>query len=128
MNAHEMACKEAESDALKRAAMKLGISMGLGLYEKTGDFVDDAPKPAPTQVLKPTGVGITEQDVERATNRDALNKRITAMSKVVIAKRLKTLDELKADMKTKYGVDSTQALSDTQAKELLANLEAMANG
>lgn len=60
-------------------------------------------------------------------NRESLNKRITAISKVVIAKRLKTLDELKADMKSQYGVDSTQALSDTQAKELFAKLQGAAN-
>lgn len=33
-DAHENAGKSAESDALKRAAVKLGLSLGLALYEK----------------------------------------------------------------------------------------------
>lgn len=40
-NPGEMAIKEAETDALKRAAMKLGRSLGLALYDKTQEFVDD---------------------------------------------------------------------------------------
>lgn len=42
MNPHELAIKEAESDALKRAAMKFGRSMGLALYDKTQEYVIDA--------------------------------------------------------------------------------------
>lgn len=41
-NAHEMAIKEAESDALKRAAKNLGRSLGLALYDKSQEFVEDA--------------------------------------------------------------------------------------
>lgn len=36
--AHELAVKEAATDALKRAAKNLGISLGLGLYFKDGDY------------------------------------------------------------------------------------------
>ncbi len=114
---HEMASKEAESDALKRAAMKLGISMGLGLYDKSGSFIDEAETPAQAPAAK-----------QEAFNRDSLNKRISTMSQVVIAKRVKTLDQLKADMREKYSVDATKELSDTQAKELLNTLETLANG
>jgi recombination DNA repair RAD52 pathway protein len=45
-NKGEMASKEAESDALKRAAMKLGRSLGLALYDASQEFVDD-------EVIKP---------------------------------------------------------------------------
>lgn len=41
-NPGEMAAKEAESDALKRAAMKFGRSLGLALYDKTQEYVDEA--------------------------------------------------------------------------------------
>lgn len=38
-----LACTEAETDALKRAAMQLGPSFGLALYDKTqGDVVGDS--------------------------------------------------------------------------------------
>lgn len=39
--AHELATKEAVTDAVKRAAKNLGISLGLGLYFKSGEFVED---------------------------------------------------------------------------------------
>lgn len=39
--AHELATKESSTDALKRAAKNLGISMGLGLYFKSGEYVDE---------------------------------------------------------------------------------------
>jgi hypothetical protein len=139
-NAHEMAAKEAESDALKRAAMKFGMSLGLALYDKSQENVEDSPKQPKlstpsTPAKAAAALSALKDDTEvmimvqaPGTHREALNKRITAMSKVVIAKRLKTLEELKADMKTKYGADSTASLADPQAKELLVNLEAMANG
>lgn len=40
-NPGEMASKEAESDALKRAAMKFGRSLGLALYDKSQEFVGE---------------------------------------------------------------------------------------
>jgi len=40
-NPHEMAIKEAESDALKRAAKNLGRSVGLALYDKSQEYVSD---------------------------------------------------------------------------------------
>lgn len=40
-NPHEMAIKEAESDALKRAAKNLGRSVGLALYDKSQEFVSE---------------------------------------------------------------------------------------
>lgn len=143
---HELATKEAVTDAIKRCAKSLGMSLGLALYTKSDVYIEDAPKaaaqapkPAPTQTVAPksahltpsaadTVPGIAQDAMVKAFDRDALNKRITAMSKVVIAKRLKTLEELKADMKSKYGADSTAGLDDAEAKGLLTNLEAMANG
>lgn len=44
MNPHELAIKEAVTDALKVAAKDLGMSMGLALYDKTQEFVDDGQK------------------------------------------------------------------------------------
>jgi recombination DNA repair RAD52 pathway protein len=121
--AHELAIKESVTDALKRCAKNLGMSMGLALYDKTQENVEDespkavaqAPKPTPPTTIAPP-----------ATGRDTLNKKITAISRVVIVKRLKTLDELKADMKTKYGADSAAALTDAQATELNSALEKLA--
>lgn len=50
VTAHELAAKEAESDALKRALKNYGDQFGLALYDKqaasSGHVVKEAPKPA----------------------------------------------------------------------------------
>lgn len=147
---HELATKEAVTDALKRCAKSLGMSLGLALYDKTQENVGDEPKAVaqavrhpglgdvvlcasakttPTQTVAPKGEPLNlGAYVPGDSAREALNKRITAMSKVVIAKRLKTIEELKADMKSKYGADNTAGLDDTEAKDLFSNLEKLANG
>lgn len=116
LNPHEMACKEAESDALKRAAMKLGISMGLGLYDKSGEFIEEAEKTY--EKHKPA-----MEQLAKSESRDSVNKAITANSTVVIAKKLYTGETLRAMLKEKYGVDNKEALTDSQANELLAILK-----
>jgi Rad52/22 family double-strand break repair protein len=78
-NPGEMASKEAESDALKRAAMKFGRSLGLALYDKTQEYVDEvtvSSKPVPstknekpttppiTKTVTPTSTGPSVQPVE----------------------------------------------------------------
>lgn len=44
LESHELALKEAESDALKRAFMKFGNQFGLALYDKTRANVEDTAK------------------------------------------------------------------------------------
>lgn len=56
-NPLEIAIKEAESDALKRAAKNLGRSLGLALYDKSQQFVGEAePKPEVAPAAKPSTV------------------------------------------------------------------------
>lgn len=116
-NAHELAMKEAVTDATKTAAKDLGISLGLGLYFKSGDYVTDNPSPtvgahastAPT--LKstggetPTGATPTKAKVDpRATIRSAYNV-LTAQKKVT-----------KEEFASKYlGGKPTKDLTDTEA-------------
>jgi DNA recombination protein Rad52 len=155
LNPHEMASKEAESDALKRAAMKFGRSLGLALYDKSQEFVENE---MPKQLQEAKGrfdaafpnAGktlemLTEHQADAVNkrqasqypepSRDTINKKITAMSKVVLSKagpensepriaKAKLLKEIIAE----YGAGSKEALNDGQAKELLARLEKMANG
>jgi hypothetical protein len=138
---HELATKEAVTDAIKRCAKSLGMFLGLSLYTKSDEYIEDAPKaaalapkPTPMQTVAPALATMVtmrpgEAPVSESVvfNREALNKRITAMSKVVIAKRLKTLEELKADMRSMYKVDKTAELSDLEAKSFLTLLENQAN-
>lgn len=150
---HELATKEAVTDAIKRCAKSLGMFLGLSLYTKSDEYIEDAPKatalapkPAPTQTVAPKTVqqeleqqmkfnAATKAETVTGFSRESINKRITAMSNVILAKagpvgsepRKAKLTELKADMKSKYGADSTAGLDDTEAKELLTNLEQLAN-
>lgn len=198
-NAHEIACKEAESDALKRAAMKFGMSLGLALYDKSQENVEDAPKsvvtpasiaagkkldamvaqatkPCPTPTDGPvvngyitTAKGYAKGTTTHATNlppgpllgikdaaptqtvspkfpveqshptpasdREAVNKRITAMSNVILAiagpsgapERAAKAAELKALVASK-GAETKEALTDAKAAKLLKTLEEMVNG
>jgi recombination DNA repair RAD52 pathway protein len=53
--AHELAVKEAVTDGIKRAAKNLGISMGLGLYFKGGEYVTDTEEVAEPAAPKAKG-------------------------------------------------------------------------
>jgi len=120
---HELATKEAVTDALKRSAKSLGMSMGLALYDKTQENVEDtAEQPAPSAVVQPKA---EEKTPAPATNNDALVKLIIANAKVVVAKNRKSMDEIKADIKSKYGVDKVAELSHNQAMELLETLKGL---
>ncbi len=158
--AHELAVKEAVTDGIKRCAKNLGMSMGLALYDKSQEFVDDGQdnaggnsrevpnhgtgrsnkeasaavgqgpkrpgpvgKAAPVEKEVPASSDSEAPEVEET--RDQLNALIGTMAKVVIAKKRKTLPELKADMKAKYGVESKEELGDPQAREFYNSLKEM---
>lgn len=147
--AHELAAKEAATDALKRACKNLGMSMGLALYSKDQENVADedeapkavaqaAPKAAPISKRAPEptgpagvgqGAGESKPAISAAASgaveesREQINELISKMSKVIIAKKTKTLQDIKGEMKAKYGTDKKEDLTDAQAKELYAYLK-----
>lgn len=130
LNPHEMAAKEAESDALKRAAMKFGQSMGLALYSKEQENVSDetSTSPVPTGTKMGTGSdrvgGVPAEPaaaVAQTSNREKTNKIIASTSKVILDKKLKTQEELVTLVKS-YGVMKKEELTDLQANELLTKL------
>jgi DNA recombination protein Rad52 len=144
LNAHEMAAKEAESDAFKRAAMKYGTSMGLALYDKTQENVEDtapvtttkssktatksagpvaAPRsaePSQRSVSPVTTVSVPAVAIptlaEPTTTEEAL-MQISSLARVVTAKKKLTLEELKLSLQSKYGVEKKEQLNLVQAKE-----------
>jgi hypothetical protein len=145
--AHELAAKEAESDALKRACKNFGQSMGLALYDKDQPNVvedGDAGKSSsastapqlsstqPSQAPAPSAPGSSRPKFERgdarpkANERDQLNKLIGTTSQIIIRQRKNTVEGLRSELKTKYGVESKEALSDVQAQEFLKELQATA--
>jgi len=134
--AHELAVKEAVTDAVKRCAKNLGQSMGLALYDKSKQNVwDDSQdsqntngnveaKPAEAKPSAARGKkqenqaqqGTTEANSENTEFRNSLN-RINAASRVLIAKKNLAVEELIGRMKDKYGVDKKELLTPAQAKE-----------
>lgn len=150
--AHELAAKESVTDALKRCAKNLGMSMGLALYDKDQINVDDGEdnqKPAAQGVAKtapiskrapeptgPSGVGQGASEPAAAVpagtsgavseapqDRSQLNELISKMSKVIVAKKTKSLTDLQAEMKAKYGTSKKEELTDAQAADLYKYLK-----
>lgn len=147
--AHELAAKEAETDALKRAAKNLGMSMGLALYDKDQTNVDDQ-KEEPKKEAKAKSVagpttnadgpneGAKQADKAASKGNEkaaSSNKEdstrtlqlITATSKVIVAQGKRTVADLKKDLKDKHGVDSKEQLTSEQAAIVLAELQELAN-
>jgi hypothetical protein len=147
LNPHEMACKEAESDALKRAAMKFGQSLGLALYDKTQENVEDAPAKPARRASNTGGVKAVEPRSVASANPvasdaqggpgagpaltltrkvpqtpDEANLLISSLAKVAIDKKRKTLTDLKTDMQTLYGVEKKEQLQLAQAQDFVGKL------
>lgn len=114
--AHELAVKEAVTDGLKRCAINLGMSMGLALYDKTQENVEDAvdAEPTPKPVTSKPGI---QQD------------KVLSLAKVLISQgKIKDADAFRTLLKTKFNVDKAALLTDEQAKEVHAILTTTANG
>lgn len=97
--AHELATKEAVSDAVKRCAKNLGRSMGLALYDKTQEFVGDTKEDRPT-IPTSTKVDASAGTIKTPPTKPArpVKELITAAFTVLEAQQKITADEFK----TKY--------------------------
>lgn len=146
--AHELAIKESVTDGIKRCAKNLGMSLGLALYDKTQENVDDgtedtreAPKSklaavprsvgaaaakAPEQVQRDEQSPVSNGNGQEApASREALNSAISKHGQVIVARKIKSLTDLKMEMKAKYGTDKKEDLTDEQAKELYGTLKSL---
>lgn len=125
----ELAQKEAVTDGLKRCAKNLGMSFGLALYDKTQENVAE-PVNNQTGMLSVVAAGAGGFKLaapEVAETKENTIKKIRNISRVVVAKKIKTLDELKADVKNVYKVEDIDSLSMESATRLLKQLETMIN-
>lgn len=137
--AHELALKEAVTDGLKRCARMLGNSFGNGLYDRSGDGIEEETKPVASKVSSTpasspvTPVGAVPAQPRPAVQpgaasggpaptRDAVLKSISQYSKVAIDKKVLTLEAAK-DMLKGYGASTKEELNDQQAAELLGKLK-----
>lgn len=143
--AHELAAKEAVTDALKRCAKNLGMSMGLALYDKTQENVSDGDGTSSSDKSrtgtrnsrrpaadKPASVASTDgersapaEPAAAAPEGEKVYELIQSTARVAIAKRKTTKDDLSAYLKEKYGVEQSKALKPAQAQEFLGHLNTM---
>lgn len=131
-NAGEMGSKEAESDALKRAAMKFGRSLGLALYDKTQEFVGEQQnvqveskerKEAPKNTKAESSTsGVTGPDVNVP---DKLDKQLNvAVLRSQIRAKYNILQDQKKISQSEFVAKFTKGikvadLSDNQVVEVL---------
>ena len=149
--AHELAVKEAATDALKRCAKNLGMKLGLALYDKEQTNVEDEPAPkanpaprvspstdgtggssgrpnpvATAPKKEPVGATVPSGSAPSGapqTDRKKVNAAITAASKILLAQEKMSMTDLKQMLKDAYQVASKEELTDAQAQEFLAKLE-----
>lgn len=129
---HELASKEAVTDALKRAAKNLGMSMGLALYDKTQENVIDTPAPASTKpsVEKVRGISVPEEAPKAAAHstskptNDRTAELIGATSRAIVKKGLATTEQLK-DLLRQHGAETKESLTPEKATAFLEMLTTM---
>lgn len=126
--AHELAVKEAVTDGLKRCARCLGNSFGNGLYDKSGEGIDEGQKEVPkgnTQPIAPNPVAGVPAEPKAAVpgaSRETVNKLISATAKVAVDKNRLTKDQALAMIK-EHGAEKKEDLTDAQAQDVLNKLK-----
>jgi DNA recombination protein Rad52 len=110
-NPHEMAVKEAETDALKRAAMKFGKSLGLALYDKTQEYVEETPQAKPA--TKASTVTLAD--------------KLKVKARTVVSKKTTTKENLQKYLVDNFNVEKIDMLSNEQQKSFDSYLDTMMN-
>lgn len=116
LNAHELAIKEAVTDALKVAAKDLGMSMGLALYDKTQENVEDAEQE--TKVVAPVATAITTV-VAQTPDVNNLHTAIRSYFKVAEAQKRSTKESFKSHLEQNYSVEKVAELNPGQSQAVL---------
>lgn len=107
--AHELAVKEAVTDAVKRCAKNLGMSLGLALYDKTQENVAEAEEAKPV-------------DKNSASGGDA-KTIIKTVVQVLNAKKSITIAGFKEKYLAPLGASKVDDLSITQAQDVLSRVK-----
>jgi DNA recombination protein Rad52 len=139
--AHESAIKEAVTDGIKRCAKNLGMSMGLALYDKKQENVDDADTQGASAAApaKANGKGTKKESPVAGAQqapvpeappetRETLNQLITEMANVLTKQRKTTVGDLKKYMSTTFNAAKKEDLNDGQAKEFYGYLRGLFGG
>lgn len=135
-NAHELAIKEAVTDGLKVAAKDLGMSMGLALYDKTQENVEDEPVAIPSTSRMVTALKVPTDTVNptenklgstplanSSSNKDTLKEAIQKTAKVLDALKKLSLTDFKKQLKEDFGANFVADLTDVEMKTVLTKLQ-----
>jgi recombination DNA repair RAD52 pathway protein len=101
--AHELATKESVTDGFKRAAKNLGISMGLGLYFKSQEYIDETTSEKPKKLepsksqdaepQQPPMAASGNKAVKSTASATTLHKQIKGVFSVLQAQKKVTKDD-----------------------------------
>lgn len=133
LTADESAAKEAVTDALKRCAKNLGMSMGLALYDKTQEYVDDGntntkkteQNDRPTSAQSNSTSKVNSQSAKSEKSTTVVNKRPTKDIVKGAYEVLKQLQKVTAEsFKKEYLSGGKLAeISDEQAESVLNKIK-----
>lgn len=122
--AHELAAKEAVTDALKRCAKNLGMSLGLALYDKEQENVSEEDE---TLMAKSEKERVSEQVSKTSTSTkvtEEQGKRLIKQSfEVLNAQRKTNKDKFVEQYLKPHNAAKTDALNEAQVQAVLHNLK-----
>lgn len=120
-NAHELAIKEGVTDALKVAAKDLGMSMGLALYDKTQENVDDGD---PEPYVKPVDpVAVVVPGSAKPVPSVTIEEQVRSYFKVAEAQKRLTKDSFRDLLHKDFGAEKLAELDHTDKEKLLVTLK-----
>lgn len=119
-NPHELAIKEAVTDALKVAAKDLGMSMGLALYDKSQENVDDTKEESAVANAKP----ITPKPTVAAQgDLQTLSDAIKSYFKVAEAQKRLSKENFRNAFLGEHGAAKVDELTKEQMELVLIKLK-----
>ena len=136
--ADESAMKEAVTDGLKRAARNLGMSMGLALYDKTEENIDDTPSPS----TKETNTSHQQTEAKRAPDadvptgttrspkkpvRDSVEKALRTYISVASKLGKTTTEEVIKYLKEKTGKEKIADINEEELNSMYQHFKALAS-
>lgn len=120
---HELASKEAVTDAIKRCAKSLGMSMGLALYDKTQENVEDEQK-----TKKEETASVRHNSASSDSARKQLPTGLSTISAPINTAQIPKITEenQKKPSATKAASESAEDLSPETRAILTATIKALA--
>lgn len=140
---HELAVKEAVTDGIKRCAKSLGMSLGLALYDKTQENVEDepgelpkgntersaglntvsAPAPSTRRAVVEANTAAQESGAKVGASPDTLKALIKNAVKVLDAQKKVSIVQFKKLLQTTYKVEKVDELNAAQVTDVIAGLK-----